>query len=73
MTRLLLQSSQIIRAKVELIQPKKRSKTEIPTEDDLIVESLFLDENEDDNEFEEPLENLLEFELIEENGMEIEE
>ena len=44
MTRLILQSSQIIRAKVELIQPKKRNKTEIPNEDDLIVESLFLDE-----------------------------
>ena len=74
MNRMLIQSLQIVRLKMDLIKPKKRIIETVPIEDDLIVENLFIGNPQHPNEIGEPLENLVEVELLEsDQSMEIEE
>ena len=74
--RLLIQSNQRIRAILDLIKPKKRNITVEPSEDDIIVESFFMETQENFEIDEEPLEVIVEedeepFEI--DNEMEVEE
>ena len=75
MNRLYIQSHQIISAILDLIKPKKRQKSLVPTEDDTIVESFFIQEPLDDNnlEIDEVFEESFEGNNFEIDDMEIEE
>ena len=68
-TRMYIQSLQIIRAKTDLIKPKSRKKTEEPTEDDKLVAKLFIDQTNNPDEIGGETDDDLE---IEENMLEIE-